>query len=684
MEQYPFLIAQGSPLPFGPSQKGDRVNFSLISTQAKKISLCLFTSHSKTPLYEIPLDPEKNKTGHVWHIELQNPPTYFYLYRIDDSLTFVIDPYCKSLFSNNEWNTFSDISASYSGEKKHVSDYFPMAYAKALGDFDWQGISPPYIPKQHLIVYEMHIRGFTQDPSSHVTYPGTYLGVIEKIPYLLDLGINAIEFLPVFEFNSEEYRQPSPVTGELLCNYWGYSPVHFFSPMQKYASRNTPEAGIHEFKQMVRELHRNGIEVILDVVYNHTAEGGQNGPTFSFKALDPLAYYLFNENKHSNFSGCGNTMSCNHPFSIELILQSLRYWVTEMHIDGFRFDLASILYRGTHGELLPKPPLVEAISQDPILAGTKLIAEPWDAAGVHQVGGFCQNSKRWSEWNDRYRDTVRSFIKGTGSKETFATRLCGSQDVYFASSPQSSLNFITAHDGFTLADLVSYNNKHNLGNGEKNRDGTNNNVSWNCGKEGPTQDPDILALRARQMRNFLLALFISRGIPMLHMGDEYGHTKQGNNNTWCQDNVLNWFLWDQKEGSTLYRFCKKIIEVRRRYPVLQNNKFFRNGEIDWHGKIPYEPQWNTTDHFLAYTLKTDVETEKLYLAFNASSDFVSVQLPAPPLNTSWHWLVNTGRVSPEDIYEETSSPLFESTSYQMLPYSAMMLHSKEMLPYGPI
>ncbi len=664
MNVFPFSTTAGKPQPFGVSYSDKITNFSIVCRHAKNVSLCFFNySDALQPFYEVALDPDKNKTGDVWHLSIYGlDQEYLYKYRLDNSPTFTLDPYAHLVSSGNVWGG-------------HPA-YLPLAGVKAPLLFDWEGSTTPSIPLNDLVIYEMHVRGFTRHPSSKVRYPGTFLGVIDKIPHLLDLGINAIELLPIFEFNESEYKHNNPVTNERLYNYWGYSTMHFFAPMQRYASTSFPPDAVHEFKQMVRELHKNGIEVILDVVYNHTGEGGLHEPAVSFKALDCEVYYLINGiGVFENFSGCGNTTNCNHPIFLELILQSLRYWRVEMGVDGFRFDLASIFYRGTNGIPLSIAPIVEAITNDPILAQVKLIAEPWDAAGFYQVGNFSPHSMRWSEWNDRYRNAVRNFIKGTGNKGEFATRICGSQDLYFSRYPTNSINYVTCHDGFTLADLVSYNRKHNIENGEDNRDGMSDNQSWNCGTEGVTHNNDILALRIRQMRNFMLALLISRGIPMLHMGDEYGHTKEGNNNTWCQDNELNWFLWNHLHENTFYRFVKGLIHFRQSHAILRENKFLCHEEIDWHGRLPHHPNWQKEDNFIAFTLKSKLHQDEIYLAFNANTDLSLVTFPSPPPNSSWKWVVNTSHPSPEDFYPEPNLPLVTQATYHMLPFSSLMLES---------
>ena len=509
--------------------------------------------------------------------------------------------------------------------------YRPRGLISFQSTFDWKGDRSPQIPLRDLIIYEMHVRGFTISPSSGVRHPGTFLGIIEKIPHLLDLGVNAIELMPLQEFNENENTNINPLTHQQLCNYWGYSTVNFFAPMTRYATKTAPGASIEEFKTMVRELHKNGIEVILDVVFNHTAEGNEKGPILSFKGFENPVYYLLNHDfTYSNYTGCGNTVNCNHPVVWEFIVKCLRYWVLEMHVDGFRFDLASTLTRGRQGQPLPTPPLIESLTDDPVLSKVKLIAEPWDLE-VYQVGQFYSHVKRWSEWNGKYRDCIRQFIKGNaGIKGEFITRLCGSEDLYYNRTPLASINFITVHDGFTLRDLVSYNEKHNESNGEDNRDGLTDNDSWNCGIEGPTDDDKILALRNRQMRNYHFTLMISQGVPLLLMGDEYGHTKNGNNNTWCHDNELNWFLWDKlKENGDFYRFYKEMILFRKENPLLKREQFLSPKDAQWHGIEPFKPDWSAHTQFIAFTLLDSDKGNDLYIAFNAQEKGVSVHFPNP-------------------------------------------------------
>lgn len=668
-----FKSSRGFAQPYGASRHTNGFNFALFSKHARAVSLCLFKPKDRVPICEIVLDPKINRTGDVWHLFVFDlPDTYCYGYRVDgpydplvghtfDNRFILLDPYCKRIDSPTTW-----------GEK--TNSHTMCGYVYPIEPFDWQGDRHPNLAMQDLVIYEMHIRGFTQDPSSGVKQRGTFDGMIEKISHLKALGINAVELMPIYAFDETHNVFHNPNSNEPLWNYWGYAPQNFFSPMNRYGSPN--ENVITEFKKLVQALHEKGIEVILDVVYNHTEEGSQVGPTFSYKGLENQLYYMLGPNgEYYNFSGCGNTLNCNHPVVRNLIISSLRYWVTEMHIDGFRFDLASILVRSHDGIPLESPPLIEAISEDPILANTKLIAEPWDAAGLYQVGSF-PGHQRWAEWNGKYRDHVRRFIKGTdGEIGHFATRIAGSEDLYGQGrTPTNSINFITAHDGFTLADLVSYQEKHNESNGENGRDGTNDNESWNCGEEGISEAPEILALREKQMRNFHLALMLSQGVPMLLMGDEYAHTKYGNNNTWGQDNRLNWFQWDILEKNReFFRFYRMMIAFRKSHTVLKKERFLTPKDIIWHGEKPKEPNWDKQSRLIAFSLPDKENNLTLYCAFNTSNHMCTVHLPKPQYGESWYAIVDTSLNSPSDIVEEKKAKPIKGATYKLPPFSALLL-----------
>lgn len=613
-------ISEGISEPLGLFIQGNIANFALFSQHATKVILGLFWGKS---VEEVVL----NRTGDVWHVGVTGTNEEMeYAFRcfgpkenLYNPAVWLADPYAKIL--NGQ------IKAKVALPKK----------------FDWQGVKAPLRPLQDLIIYEMHVRGFTRHASSKVANPGTYLGVIEKIPFLKQLGVNAIELMPIFEFD-ETFPRP---------NYWGYNSLHFFAPKRKYAVSDA----VSELQTLVKELHKNGIEVILDVVYNHTGEGKEKDRYVNFRGIDNAVYYLIGENgAYLDYSGCGNTFNIGHPIVQKLILDSLRYWVSEMHIDGFRFDLASILTLDSNGQPLSLPPLIEAIGKDPLISQVKLIAEPWDATGLYQLGSFPKWGP-WSEWNGRYRDVVRRFLKGTNGKAgVFASVLSGSEMIYRSSkTPLSSLNIVTTHDGFTLRDLVTYQKKNNFANGEANQDGNNQNDSWNCGHEGPTDDPHITALREKQMRNFLLALFVSQGIPMLLMGDEYGHTRQGNNNPYVLDNEINWFLWDKlKQNQKIFRFVSKLIRFRQNHPQLRRTQFLTDREIDWY------TDWDPTSRLVAFSLKN------LYIAFNANYESTQIALPAK----QWHQVIHTA----EDWeFHEAGKKI---SSVALPPYSSLLAIAK--------
>lgn len=646
-----YLIKPGFPSPFGTMVTPHGVNFAIF-TDFFQAHLILRHSKSLEILEKIPIPFQTGQVKHCFVQDLRPP----FIYSFEVGGNELLDPFAKALSSSHEWGK-TDTYKAYGLVTEEI--------------FDWSEDQLLNLPQEDLVIYEMHVRGFTQDSSSASLHPGSFLGVIEKIPHLVDLGINAVELMPIQEFNENEYCALSS-TSEMLHQYWGYSTVNFFCPMNRFSRENT----VSEFKQMVLALHKAGIEVILDMVFNHTSEGNDQGPLQSFKGIAKKTYYMFHNDHYANYSGCGNTFNCNHPTVISFILSVLRYYVVDMHIDGFRFDLASIFYRAEDGHVLRNPPLLEAITKDPILAGVKLIAEPWDAGGLYQVGGFYPASTRWAEWNGRYRDCMRRFLKGDPHlKGEFATRLSGSEDLYGHDrrSPKNSINFITCHDGFTLHDLVSYNSKHNLANGEDNRDGSNQNDSWNCGKEGKTDDPAVLFLRERQMKNMHLALIASQGVPMLNMGDEYGHTKEGNNNTWCQDNRLNWFLWDKlQENNSLFRFYKGLIHFRKSNPLLRNKRFLQDDDIEWHGKIPCDPLWEIDDRFVAFSLFDKFKGNDLYIAFNASHDKVEVELPKSKKGKSWAQVANTSLASPEDYVEDPSKALIKANTCSMDSYSSLL------------
>ncbi|XVF69885.1 hypothetical protein PTKIN_Ptkin11bG0117200 [Pterospermum kingtungense] len=631
-----FEVSEGHPAPFGATLRDGGVNFAIYSANAVSATLCLSTLsdlQQNRVTERISLDPLTCKTGDVWHVFLKGDfKDMLYGYIFDgqfspekghyyDSSKILLDPYGKAVISRAEFGAL--------GPEDNCWPQMACMVPTSEDQFDWEGDLPLRYPQRDLIVYEMHVRGFTRHESSRTEFPGTYHGVVEKLDHLKELGVNCIELMPCHEFNELEYYSYNSVLGDYKLNFWGYSTVNYFSPMIRYSSAgidNCGHAAINEFKHLVKEAHKRGIEVFMDVVFNHTAEGNEKGPILSFRGVDNSVYYMLApKGEYYNYSGCGNTFNCNHPVVRQFILDCLRYWVTEMHVDGFRFDLASIMTRSsslwdsvnvygnplegnliTTGTPLSSPPLIDMLSNDPVLRGVKLIAEAWDTGGLYQVGTF-PHWGIWSEWNGKYRDIVRQFIKGTDRfAGAFAECLCGSPNLYQEGGrkPWNSVNFVCAHDGFSLADLVTYNNKHNLANGEDNNDGESHNNSWNCGQEGEFASISVKKLRKRQMRNFFLCLMVSQGVPMICMGDEYGHTKGGNNNTYCHDNYINYFHWDKKEESSsdFFRFCCLMTKFRRECESLGLNDFPTAERLQWHGHTPEMPDWSDTSRFVAFTL----------------------------------------------------------------------------------
>lgn len=661
-------IEPGCPLPLGSEITPRGINFALFSRHAEAVSLVIVPDPEQPETIEFSLDPTVNKTGDIWHILLGNAPvTLRYGYRISgphdpagtghafDPSRILLDPFAKEIHSP-EW-----------GSPRTCLGQAPCCLLDRH-DYDWEGDRPLNIPLKDSIIYELHVRGFTRHPSSRTKSPGTFRGIIEKIGYLKRLGITAVELMPVTEFNENETTFVNPYSGERLKNFWGYSPLSFFAPKSGYSS--DPEAALNEFRDMVKALHRAGIEVILDIVYNHTAEGGADGPTTCFRGIDNTIYYLLDPwtRAYLNFSGCGNTCNCNHPIVRNLIMDALRWWVIEMHVDGFRFDLASILGRDAQGHVLANPPVVEMIAEDPVLADTKIIAEAWDAAGLYQVGNFSPHH-RWAEWNGRFRDDVRSFMCGHSNMvPALATRIAGSSDLYqvHGRRPCNSINFITSHDGFTLADLVSYNEKHNLNNGEENRDGDNHNLSWNSGIEGPTANPRILGLRSRRVRTMAVILLLSQGVPMLAAGDEFGRSQGGNNNAWCQDNAIGWVDWSlAQKNRRLLRFFRKLIGLRTKHPVFRRDDFFAGSnqttsittppEIVWQGLHPGEQDWSPQCRTLAFLLNGTSLPEKdddfLVLLNGSVATPETFTVPSAPRNRIWVKIIDTGQRSPLDFVD---------------------------------
>ena len=644
----------GRVFPFGASIIDGGVNFSVFSKEATGCTLLLFHHGMKEPFVEIPF-PEEFRIGNVYSMMVFgiNIETTEYGYRFDgpycpekgllyDKTKILLDPYAKSISGRTVW-----------GRKPDPDDPFPHRGQIIREDFDWEGDKQLEIPLNDLVIYEAHVRSMTMHKSSGVRRAGTYAGLLGKIPYLKQLGINCIELMPIFEFDELEYSHES--NRSHLKNYWGYSTVGFFAPKAGYAASGRFGMEADELKNLIRHLHKNRIEVILDVVFNHTAEGGENGPVISYRGIDNRTYYLLtHEGQYYNFSGCGNTMNCNNAVVRNIILDCLRYWASSYHIDGFRFDLASILTRDQNGVSMMSPPLLETIAHDPVLGKCKLIAEAWDAAGLYQVGSF-PSWHRWSEWNGKYRDCLRVFLKGGAeAAPELYRRIRGSDDLYKDRGARTSINMVTCHDGFTLYDLVSYNEKHNLDNGENNRDGSDYNDSWNCGAEGETDNPEILALRERQMRNAFTVLLTSRGVPMLLAGDEFANTQFGNNNAYCQDNDISYLDWDRLEKyKGLHTYVRNLIAFRKAHPVLRSNSydFSHNDtgypELSFHSTEPWNLDEKAPNLTFAYLYTEGAEkyhtkkTTFIYVIVNAHWEDHVFSLPVIPEGMQWYLLCDS-------------------------------------------
>ena len=659
-----FAYGPGHVFPSGATLLGDGVNFSVFSKEATSCTLVLYRHGQREPFLEIPF-PDAFRIGNVYSMMVYglNIESVEYGYRFDgpydpknglrfDKTRVLLDPCARSVSGRSVWGIEPDYSNPFQHRGQIIRE-----------DYDWRGDKPLEIAPCDLVIYEMHLRSFTRHPSSGVRHKGTFAGLTEKIPHLKALGVNCVELMPIFEF--DEFENAREVNGKRLLNYWGYSSVSFLAPKAGYAASAPFGMEGDELKHMIRCLHQNGIEVILDVVFNHTAEGDENGPCISYRGIDNRTYYLLTpDGGYINFSGCGNTMNCNNPIVRNVVLVCLLYWVAVFHVDGFRFDLASILCRDEDGVPMVNPPLLESIAGDAILGKTLLIAEAWDAGGLYQVGRFPAFG-RWSEWNGMYRDSLRRFIKGdAGCLPELLSRIRGSDDLYRGRGPSASINFVTCHDGFTLYDLVSYNEKHNWDNGENNRDGSNDNLSWNCGVEGDTDDPEINALRLRQMKNMLTVLLTSRGIPMLLSGDEFANSQFGNNNAYCQDNEVSWLDWNMMETHRdLYDYVRRLIAFRKAHPVLraESYDFSHNGtgypELSFHGTLA----WNLDEHApglsFGYMYAEDHErygTEQdafIYVAVNAYWEEQRFTLPTLPEGFRWKLAFEAYGVS-TDIGEE--------------------------------
>ncbi|MBK9443582.1 MAG: glycogen debranching protein GlgX [Comamonadaceae bacterium] len=686
-----FVVMTGHQYPLGATPDAAGVNFSIFSPQANSVDLLLFDEHDDTvPTQVITLDGRIHKTFQFWHVYVQGAKAgIHYAYRVHgandparghrfNSNKVLIDPYSKGN-TKALWQR---------GDACGSKDNLATSLRSVVIDSS-KLKKPKFIkrPMNESIIYEMHVGGFTRSPTSGVAHPGTFSGVIEKIPYLKDLGVTAVELLPVFEFDNTEKRM---VDGKELTNYWGYSTMAYFAPHPPYCV--SPESGSHaqEFRSMVDAFHAEGIEVILDVVFNHTDEGNHEGPVYSFKGMANNAYYYLMPNDrtyYNDYTGCGNTFNVNHPIGEKFILDCLRYWVQVMGVDGFRFDEGSVLSRGEDGAPLKHPPVLWQIELDDVLVDTKVIAEAWDAAGLYQVGHF--PGARWADWNGKFRDHVRQFVRGdTGTVDggsivgAVASRICGSPDVYQWSHhlPQNSVNFVDCHDGFTLNDLVCYNEKHNEANGEGNRDGINDNLSCNYGPEGPSDDPGLERLRDRQVKNFAAVLMLSQGVPMMLMGDEVRRTQHGNNNAYCQDNEISWFDWRLVEKNAhLFRFWKWLIFYRKRYTAVHRSRYF-TGETDargvpdivWHGTQLGQPDWSPQSRVLSFTLAGDVGHSDVHVIMNMYWEPIQFALPQIP-DHPWHRIIDTALESPLDILEPGQERVYASPNYLAQGRSVVVL-----------
>jgi len=683
-------------LPYGAVLQDGGVRFVVVSKSATGMRVLLYDRVTdREPSDVVSFNPELDRWGDVWsafvpgigagqlyHFQADGPWDPARGQRFNGKAR-LIDPFARALAGKFQTSTDGIIR--------------PPKCVVIDDTFDWQGDRHLKRNLSESVIYETHVRGFTAGKSSGVKHPGTYRGLIEKIPYLKDLGVTAVELMPVHDFPTEGWH------GEPLSrvNYWGYDPMAFFAPHRGYMASTEPGGQVREFKEMVRELHRHGIEVILDVVFNHTCEGNEHGPTLSFKGLENRVYYMLagNGEHYKNYSGCGNTVNGNHPIVREMIFHCLRYWVHNYHVDGFRFDLASILSRNRNGDLVPNPPLVEQIAEDPLLADTKIIAEAWDAAGAYQVGSFA--NIRWAEWNGRYRDDIRRFWRGdAGTLGALATRLAGSSDLYASSGrrPYHSINFVTSHDGFTMNDMVSYESKHNEANGEDNRDGDNQNYSENFGVEGTTRRKDVNMMRARQIRNFFTTLLLSQGVPMIVAGDECRRTQKGNNNAYCQDNQTSWFDWTLAEkNADMVRFVRTLVEFRRRQPTVRRASFLSGDptagqilpDVSWYGADGGGHDWNAFDHSLiciwgAAPGGTVAEpTRHVMMLIHAGTLPREFCLPPASRSIAWRLFVNTAAESPADAYPDLDGPPPPPGFKLVIPAKTTLCYVSEPSATGP-
>ncbi|HUW39712.1 MAG TPA: glycogen debranching protein GlgX [Rectinemataceae bacterium] len=710
-----YAVRPGSPLPLGAKVQAEGVNFAIFSRNAESLALCIYASpQDATCVFHYRLDPRLNRTGDIWHVLVIGlKPGALYLWRAAgpylprkgyrfNANKALIDPYAKALTGDFIWELptarayrADSPEADLSFSEEDDAAFVPKCVIVS-DEFDWKGDRPLNYPLRHCLIYETHVRGLSLHPSSGAGHPGTFRGVVEMAGRLKELGVTSVELLPVQEFDEFENPRRNPLTGERLSNYWGYSTIAFFAPKGSYSSSGSRGEQVAEFKYMVRELHAKGIEVILDIVFNHSAEGNELGPTLSFRGLDNRIYYMLDEDRryYKNYSGCGNTLNCNHPVVRSFIIDCLHYWVAEMHVDGFRFDLGSILGRDQKGRLLENPPMIEQIAEDPLLRNTKIIAEAWDAGGAYQVGGF--PGGRWAEWNDRYRDDVRRFWRGdAGAIRNFATRITGSSDLYLRDGrkPFHSINFITAHDGFTLNDLVSYEHKHNEVNGEGSSDGHDANFSCNYGEEGPSHNAEIEAVRNRQAKNFLATLLLSIGTPMLLGGDEFRRTQRGNNNAFCQNNEISWYDWSTLEThGALRRFVAELAAFRMRHPAFRRPEFFTGEDSDfnaipdiaWFDENGKSPDWARIERRIAARIdgsKADILADRddndFFLIYNAAEESAVFRLCPAPLARRWHRVVDTSLPEDEDILAPGKEIIVApQDEYAVAPRSMVLLISK--------
>ncbi len=692
MKRPEYFIEPGRPYPLGATVDDTGVNFSLFSENATAIELLLFAySKEDHPFLMVPLDPAVNRTNHFWHVYLRGlKPGVQYAYRISGPCEVceghrfnpnkvILDPYAKGTCSHR-WER---------GAACHDGDNLSSAMRGVVIDprgFDWGATRPPRTPMKDSVIYEMHVAGFTRNPNSRVDRRGKFLGAIEKIPYLKELGVTAVELLPVFQFDDREILRTLP-DGTELRNYWGYSTVGYFSPENSYCVNPAEGEHLNEFREMVKAFHAAGIEVILDVVYNHTDEGNHQGPVYSFKGIDNRVYYHLvpgDRRYYMDYTGCGNTVNCNHPVVQKMITDSLTFWVTEMQVDGFRFDEGSILSRDEEGRPMRYAPVLWAIDLKERFADTKLIAEAWDAGGLYQIGTF--PGYRWAEWNGRFRDDVRRFVKGDpGVVGAVASRIAGSSDLYQHErhTPLNSINFVACHDGFTLYDLTAYNEKHNEANGEGNRDGIDDNLSWNSGVEGDTGDPEVLAFRKRRIKNFAAILLLSQGVPMILMGDEVGKSQRGNNNAYCQDNELAWFDWELVEKNVdLFRFFKEMIAFRKANAALRRGAFFDGSvnargrrDIEWHGCRLGAPGWNDpASKVLAFTMGAFAVGEPdIHVMMNMDPQALDFEVPPAVPGRRWCRFADTALSAPQDISEPGKETAVAAGDYRVKPYSVVIL-----------